>query len=138
MSERSYRAAAAMGGKIRGIALVAHDGFSARYDLDRIVGTFSSPEHKLAGRSYKGVVLVLDRAKGGVATAWMLHEMTARGIVPAALVFNTVNPIMVQGAALAGSTMMSGFEVDITAAIPDGAMVEVDPTADPPMLRVLG
>jgi predicted aconitase with swiveling domain len=60
------------------------------------------------------------------------------GIVPAALVFNTVNPIMVQGAILAGSTMMSGFEVDITAAIPDGAMVEVDPTADPPMLRVLG
>ena len=62
----------------------------------------------------------------------------ARGIVPAALVFNTVNPIMVQGAALAGSTMMPGFEVDITAAIPDGATVELDPTGDPPLLRVVG
>ena len=84
-----------------------------------------------------GMVLILDRAKGGVATAWMLHEMAARGIVPAALVFNTVNPIMVQGAALAESTMMSGFAVDITRAVADGALVEVDAEATPPVLRVL-
>jgi uncharacterized protein len=80
---------------------------------------------------------VLDAAKGGVATAWMLHEMAARGVMPAALVLNTVNPIMVQGAALAGFTMISGFEVDITTVVPDGALVEVDPQTDPPCLRVL-
>jgi len=82
-------------------------------------------------------VLVLDAAKGGVATAWMLHEMTARGVMPAALVLNRVNPIMVQGAALADFTMMSGFDVDITASVPDGALVEVDTEADPPCLRIL-
>lgn len=134
---RQFAAAAAMGDKLRGEALVARDGFSARYDLDRIAGIFSRPEHKLCGRSYVGRILVLDRAKGGVATAWMLHEMRARGMAPAALVFNTVNPIMVQGAALAGLTLMSGFAVDITQAVPDGALVELDPTASPPMLRVL-
>nr|WP_294525926.1 DUF126 domain-containing protein [uncultured Rhodopila sp.] len=133
----AYRAAAAMGRTVRGRALVASDGFSARYDLDRIAGIFSRPQHELAGRSYVGVVLILDRAKGGVATAWMLHEMAARGIVPAALVFNTVNPIMAQGAALADATMMSGFEVDITRAVPDGALVEVDAEAVPPVLRVI-
>jgi predicted aconitase with swiveling domain len=63
--------------------------------------------------------------------------MAARGIVPAALVFNTVNPIMVQGAALADATMMSGFDVDITRAIPDGALVEVDTEAIPPVLRLI-
>jgi predicted aconitase with swiveling domain len=133
-----YPAAAAMGRTVRGHALVASDGFSARYDLDRIAGVFSRPTHALHGRSYVGLVLILDRAKGGVATAWMLHEMAARGIVPAALVFNTVNPIMVQGAALAGTTMMSGFTLDITRAVPDGALVEVDAEAQPPVLRVLG
>ena len=132
-----FRAAAAMGKRVRGRALVAKDGFSARYDLDRVKGVFSRPEHKLAGRSYIRRILVLDGAKGGVATAWMLHEMQARGIVPAALVLNTVNPIMVQGAALADFTMMSGFAVDITQAVPDGALVEVDPESDPPCLRVL-
>ena len=51
---------------------------------------------------------------------------------------NRVNPIMVQGAALAGFTLLSGFGVDITRAVPDGAEVEVDPLADPPVLRLLG
>ena len=134
---QEFAASAAMGEKVRGRAVVASDGFSARYDLDRIAGIFSRPEHKLAGRSYVGLILVLDRAKGGVATAWMLHEMAARGVVPAALVFNTVNPIMVQGAALAGTTMMSGFTVDITQAVPDGALVELDPTGESPVLRLL-
>lgn len=132
-----FAATAAMGKRVRGRALVAKDGFSARYDLDRIKGVFSRAEHKLAGQSYVGRVLVLDQAKGGVATAWMLNEMQARGVVPVALVLNTVNPIMVQGAALADFTMMSGFATDITQAIPDGALVEVDPDSDPPCLRIL-
>jgi predicted aconitase with swiveling domain len=125
---RSFRARQAMGRIVRGRALVAHDGFSARYDLDRTGGTFSRPTHKLAGQSYVGKVLVLDTAKGGVATAWMLHEMQSRGIVPLALVLNSVNPILVQGAALGDVPMLAGFDVDITAAVPDGADVEVNPT----------
>jgi uncharacterized protein len=137
MTGKVFYAAAGMGRKVQAAALVASDGFSARYDLDRIRGVFSRPEHKLAGQSYRGRVLVLDAAKGGVATAWMLHDMASRGVVPAALVLNRVNPIMVQGAALAGFTMISGFDLDITQAIPNGAMVEVDPTAQPPFVRLL-
>jgi uncharacterized protein len=137
MSAKTFYAAAAMGGRVQARALVASDGFSARYDLDRIRGIFSRPEHKLAGASYRGRVLVLDAAKGGVATAWMLYEMKVRGVVPAALVLNHVNPIMVQGAALADFTMISGFDLDITKAVPNGAMVEIDPAAERPFIRVL-
>jgi predicted aconitase with swiveling domain len=137
MSGETFFAVAGMGAKVRGVAVVAKDGFSARYDLDRVRGVFSRADHKLAGESYVGRVLVLDAAKGGVATAWMLHEMRARGVIPAALVLNAVNPIMVQGAALADFTMLSGFDLDITQAIANGAMVEVDPTASRPFIRVL-
>jgi uncharacterized protein len=137
MSEKIFYATAGMGAKIQGHALVAKDGFSARYDLDRVRGTFSRPQHKLAGASYIGRVLVLDAAKGGVATAWMLHEMKARGVMPAALVLNAVNPIMVQGAALADFTMISGFDCDITQTIPNGALVEVDPTLERPLIRII-
>jgi predicted aconitase with swiveling domain len=126
---RIFGARQAMGRIVRGQALVAHDGFSARYDLDRIAGIFSRPAHKLAGQSYVGKILVLDTAKGGVATAWMLHEMQSRGIVPLALVFNSVNPILAQGAALGDMPMLAGFDEDITAAIPNGAQVEVNPQA---------
>jgi predicted aconitase with swiveling domain len=117
----------AMGKTVRGLALVAKDGFSARYDLDRIKGVFSRPAHKLAGQSYTGRILVLDAAKGGVATAWMLLEMQSRGIVPLAIVLNSVNPIIAQGAALGDVPLLAGFDLDITTAIAHGATVEINP-----------
>jgi predicted aconitase with swiveling domain len=125
----------AMGRKVIGQALVAHDGFSARYDLNRLQGVFSRPAHKLVGQSYVDRILVLDTAKGGVATAWMLHEMRSRHMAPLAIVFNTVNTILVQGAALGDITMMAGFDVDVTSAIPHGATLELDPATK--TLRVL-
>jgi predicted aconitase with swiveling domain len=67
----------------------------------------------------------------------MLYEMKARGVMPAALVLNAVNPIMAQGAALADFTMISGFDLDITLAVPNGAEVEVDTTGERPCLRVV-
>jgi predicted aconitase with swiveling domain len=124
---RIFRARQAMGRTVRGPALVANDGFSARYDLDRIAGIFSRPAHKLAGQSYVGKILILDTAKGGVATAWMLYEMASRNVMPLALVLNSVNPILVQGAALADLPMLVGFDQDITAAIANGSEVEVNP-----------
>lgn len=137
MSDQIFYATSGMGQKIVGQALVAKDGFSARYDLDRLKGVFSRPEHKLAGENYNGRILILDAAKGGVATAWMLYEMAARKIVPSALVLNAVNPIMVQGAALAGMTLLSGFDADITKSIANGANVEIEPGGDRPFIRVI-
>jgi hypothetical protein len=118
-----------IGPAVTGTALVAKDNFSARYDLDRKAGIFSRPTHTLAGQSYNGVILVLDTAKGGVATAWMLHEMAARHIVPLALLFNRVNPILAQGAALGDVTMLDRFEGDVTDLIRTGDTLRVDPTA---------
>jgi predicted aconitase with swiveling domain len=129
MSGTTYRARHAMGERVEGIALVADDGFSARYDLDRIRGVFSRPQHKLCGQSYVGRILVLDTAKGGVASAWMLHEMKARGVFPLALVFNSVNPIIAQGTALADMPMLAGFDCNITAAVATGERVVLDPAA---------
>jgi uncharacterized protein len=129
MNGKVFRARHAMGKSVRGTALVASDGFSARYDLNRIAGIFSRPAHKLVGQSYVGKILVLETAKGGVASAWMLHEMQSRGMAPLAFVFNSVNPILAQGAALANLPMLSGFDEDITRAIANGAELEIDPAA---------
>jgi len=46
-----------------------------------------------------------------------------------------VNPILVQGAAFGGLTILAGFDEDVTAAIPNGATVEIDPQRK--SLRVL-
>ena len=118
-----------VGPAVSGTALVAADNFSARYDLDRARGVFSRPSHKLAGASYVDPILVLDGAKGGVATAWMLHDMAARRIMPRALIFNRVNPIIVQGAAFAGAALVDRFASDVTALLRTGDELRVDPAA---------
>jgi predicted aconitase with swiveling domain len=127
VSTLELRAAHAMGERVEGVALVASDGFSARYDLDRIAGTFSRPQHRLFGQSYVGRILVLETAKGGVASAWMLREMKSRGIVPLALVLNSVNPIIAQGTAFADLTMLAGFDCDVTTTLRTGDVVELVP-----------
>jgi predicted aconitase with swiveling domain len=126
---RIIRGHAGIGPSVTGVALVADDYFSARYDLDRIAGVFSRPAHKLYGQSYVGRVLVLRGAKGGVATAWMLRNMAAAGKAPLALLLNIANPIMAQGAAFADLPFMDRFEADITQAIRTGETVTVDPEA---------
>jgi predicted aconitase with swiveling domain len=118
-----------IGPAVSGTALVAADNFSARYDLDRARGIFARPSHKLAGESYADRILVLDGAKGGVATAWMLHDMAARRIVPRALIFNRANPILAQGAAFAGVALVDRFGGDVTALFCTGDELRVDPAA---------
>ncbi len=129
MSERILHGHPGIGPKVSGTALVAADYFSARYDLDRIRGVFSRPAHKLHGENYVGKVLVLLGAKGGVATSWMLREMTERKMAPLALLLNTANPIMAQGAAFANLPFMDRFEEDVTGAIATGDRVIVDPVS---------
>jgi len=123
-----YYAKHALGSMVEGECLCASDGFSARYDLDRIKGTFSRPSHKLFGQSYKDKILVLDTAKGGVASAWMLYEMKSRNIAPLAIIFNSVNPILVQGAAQGDISMLSGFTEDITQVLQSGQILRVNPS----------
>ena len=117
-----------IGSKVEGIVLCANDNFSARYDLDRINGTFSRPQHKLFGKNYKDKILVLNESKGGVASAWMLYEMKMRDVVPKAIIFNKANTILAQGAALANLSMCDRFEDgDITSLLKTGDNVVVDP-----------
>ncbi len=117
-----------VGSAVTGEALVADDNFSARYDLDRIKGIFSRPQHKLFGQSYVDKILVFNTAKGGVASAWMLHEMVSRKLAPRAILFNSVNPILAQGGALADMALCDRFaEGDVTQLIQTGDRVSVNP-----------
>lgn len=123
-----FKCHAGVGPEVSGEALVTDDNFSARYDLDRIAGIFSRPQHKLAGQSYVDRIMVFNTAKGGVASAWMLHEMKSRNVAPRALLFNNVNPILAQGAALADMTLCDRFEDgDVTRLIRTGDRVTVNP-----------
>ena len=117
-----------IGKKVQGEVLSANYNFSARYDLDRLKGIFSRPQHKLVGKSYVNKILVLNESKGGGASAWMLYEMYARKMAPKAILFNKANTILAQGAALANLTICDRFiDGDITSLLHSGQRVSVDP-----------
>ena len=117
-----------IGKKVQGEVLSANDNFSARYDLDRLKGIFSRPQHKLVGKSYVDKILVLNESKGGVASAWMLYEMCSRKMAPKAILFNKANTILAQGASLANLTICDRFiDGDITSLLSSGQRVTVDP-----------
>jgi hypothetical protein len=123
-----FRCHKGIGPRVQGVALAASDDFSARYDLDRIRGVFSRPTHKLFGQDYRGKILVLNTAKGGVASAWMLRHMRETGVTPLAYVFNSVNPILAQGAAFGETTMVDRFvDGDVTTFFSTGDELLVDP-----------
>jgi predicted aconitase with swiveling domain len=129
MASLEFRCHPGVGPEVSGEALVTDDNFSARYDLDRIKGIFSRPQHKLAGLSYVDKIMVFNTAKGGVASAWMLYEMKSRGIAPKAILFNYVNPILAQGAALADMALCDRFaDGDITQLVKTGDRVTVHPS----------
>ena len=59
----------------------------------------------------------------------MLHDMASRGLVPRALIFNRVNPIIAQNAAFAGVALVDRFADDVTALFRTGDALRVDPSA---------
>jgi predicted aconitase with swiveling domain len=127
MSEAVLRGPAGVGPVVEGEAIVSRHGFSARYDVDRDRGVFSREAHDLYGQSLVGKILVCTTAKGGIATSWMLLDMVQRGTAPLAILFQQTNPVMVQGAVLAGVAMLHRLDPDPVTTIRTGDWLRVDP-----------
>jgi predicted aconitase with swiveling domain len=127
--DAAFTCESAVGAACVGELLVSRQGFNARYDLDLGTGRFSRPEHDLYGRSLQGRVFVFTVPKGGIATSWALNALAVRGLAPCAILCDEVNPVVVQGAVLAGVTLMSGLPEALRRHLADGVRVRLDPAA---------
>jgi uncharacterized protein len=116
------------GAPVDGQALVSVDGFSARYDLDHTTGVISRESHELYGQSVVGRILVVSTAKGGTATGWRLLDLVSRGTAPRALIFRRTNPVMVQGAVLAGIPIMHRLAPDPLDVLATGDLLRLVPS----------
>jgi predicted aconitase with swiveling domain len=117
----------AWGPTIEAPALVMREGFSPRYDLDRLTGVISRIGHSVQGESIKGRILVIPTTKGGVAGGWAFFDLLHKGIAPAGLVFGKLNPVMVQGAVLAGLPVTEGWSFNALDYLSNGDLLRVDP-----------
>ena len=116
------------GNEVEGEAVVSEEGFSPRYDLNRWTGMITKPGHKLEGVSIKDKILFFPSAKGGVAAGWAFFDIKDKGIAPKALVFEVINPVMVQGAVFANITIGSGLSEDPSKYIATGDWVKINPS----------
>lgn len=117
----------AHGPSIEGEVLVMREGFSPRYDLDRISGIISRTGHSVEGESIHNKILVIPTVKGGVAGGWAFFDLIYKNISPKALVFGKLNPVMVQGAVLAGLTVTEGWSEDLLSILKNGDHLRIDP-----------
>lgn len=115
------------GPTVEGEAVLSAEGFSPRYDLNRWSGVITKPGHKLEGVSIAGKVCFFPTAKGGIAAGWAFLDLVGKGIAPLALCFGVTNPVMVQGAVLAGFPITEGFSADPADVLRTGDRVRLDP-----------
>lgn len=126
---RAFPLVRAWGRTVRAPALVMREGFSPRYDLDRLTGVISRIGHTAEGQAIVGRILVIPTTKGGVAAGWAFHDLLHKGLAPAGLVFGKLNPVMVQGAVLAGIPIAEAPADALLAALRSGDEVTLDPQA---------
>ena len=126
MSKPTLRTYHGIGSTVHGIAAVSKDPFSPRYDLDRKTGVITRRSHSLYGECIRGKILVFPSAKGGVAAGWAYFDLLHRGLAPLAFIFQEVNPVMVQGAVMAGIPIVDGLSDDAMTTMVTGDWITVD------------
>ncbi len=119
--ERAY------GKPVSGAVIVFREGFSPRYDLDRITGVISRRGHSAEGQAIKDKILVIPTAKGGVAGGWAFFDLVYKGLAPKAFVFGRLNPVMVQGAIFAQLPITEGWSPNALELLHTGDVISIDP-----------
>ena len=130
MRERTIHARPIVKGTVEAEALVCHNAFSFMGDVDMDTGVIIAKGHEHEGQSIAGKVMIYPETKGSSGGCIVLMTLAKQGKQPAAIVLEKpADPNIVEGAILAGVSMVCQPEEDLIAAIPNGATVRVDGTA---------
>ena len=110
----------AAGPVVEGEALVSTEGFSPRYDLDRLTGEISRPGHAIEGANIAGKILFCPTAKGGIAAGWAFYDLESKGIAPQSARLRQDEPGDGPGRRLRGYCHLRGVVAGSRADNPDG------------------
>ena len=129
MAEQVTVARGIVRGKVQGPALVCRNAFSFMGDVDMDTGVIIAKGHEHEGQTIAGKVMIYPETKGSSGGCIVLMTLAKQGKQPAAIVLEKpADPNIVEGAILAGVSMVCEPEEDLIAAVPDGTMVTVDGT----------
>lgn len=130
MSRVELRGRAIVEGRASGPALVSAEPISFLGDLDIRSGEIVGALPSVKGRKVGGTVLLFPSSMGSAGAWRFLYQLYVHGTHPVALVTSELpDPSVVQGAMLAGIPVIAGVAPEALAAVPDGAILEVDGAA---------
>jgi hypothetical protein len=130
MTARVIRARGLVAGVAEGPALVSPDPISFLGDVAITTGEIVGAASRVKGRRLGGTVLVFPGSMGSAGAWRFLYQLYVHGTHPVALVTSELpDPSVVQGAILAGIPVIAGVAPEALAAVPDGAILEVDGAA---------
>ncbi len=130
MPQRSIQARPIVKGRVEAPALVCHNAFSFMGDVDMDTGVIIAKGHEHEGQTIAGKVMIYPETKGSSGGCIVLMTLAKQGKQPAAIVLEKpADPNIVEGAILAGVSMVCEPEEDLIAAVPNGTVVTVDGTS---------
>ena len=130
MPKRTTQARSIVKRRVRAEALVCRNAFSFMGDVDMDTGVIIARGHEHEGETIAGKVMIYPGTKGSSGGCIVLMTLAKQGKQPAAIVLEKpADPNIVEGAILAGVSMVCEPEEDLIAAVPNGAMVTVDGTS---------
>jgi predicted aconitase with swiveling domain len=129
MANHTSQARPIVKGIFEGEALVCHKAFSFLGDVDMDTGVIIAKGHEHEGQTIAGKVMIYPETKGSSGGCIVLMTLAKQGKQPAAIVLEKpADPNIVEGAILAGVSMVCEPEEDLIAAVPNGTLVTVDGT----------
>jgi len=127
MAIHSVAARRLVKGRVTAPALVCPDAFSFLGDVDMDTGEIIARGHPQRGQTIAGKVMIYPETKGSSGGCVVLMALAKAGRQPAAIVLEKpADPNIVEGAVVAGVTMVCEPHEPLVTAVPDGATVTVD------------
>ncbi len=93
-------------GVAEGEALVSADPIGFLGGVDGQTGIVTERDHPLAGTCVAGKVLVFPTGKGSTVGSYVLYQLAAEGLAPAAIINAESEPIVAVGAIIAEIPMV--------------------------------
>ena len=113
------------GGEAIGKAFVLDIPFSFIGDFDLQTGTLAVENHPLFGKSLAGRIIVCPTGKGGTIAPFIAYQAKKNGHAPAAILCETVEPILCESAIVIDIPIMDSFDKNLLAAIQTGQTISI-------------
>jgi uncharacterized protein len=127
MKEHIVKARKMVKGRVEGGALVCHKAFSFLGDVDMDSGVIIAHGHEHQGESIAGKIMIYPETKGSSGGCVVLMSLAKTGHQPLGIILEkAADPNIVEGAIIAGVTLVCEPKVDLIATVPNGAKIMVD------------